>query len=94
MIAAGWSDAELARQVLTMLRSWFDVLFDVAREAEHRFGRLGPLSAADVAGLVGLAYLGGQSVILLGDEHWGRQARGWLRSFAEVIRRLEQAPST
>jgi AcrR family transcriptional regulator len=94
MIAAGWSDSDLARQVLTMLRSWFEVLSDVAREAEQRFGSLGPLSAADAAGLIGLAFLGGESVVLLGDEEWGRQVRGWLRSFGAVIRQLEEGLST
>lgn len=93
MIAAGWSDAELARQVLTMLRSWFEVLSEVAKEAEQRFGSLGPMSAADVAGLIGLAFLGGESVVLLGDEQWGREVRGWLRSVGEVIRQLEEKPS-
>ena len=91
MIAAGWSDPELARQVLAMLRSWFDVLLDVVREAEAKFGPLGPFAAADVAGLIGLAFLGGESLILLGDPEWGQQARGWLRSVAELIRQREEA---
>jgi AcrR family transcriptional regulator len=91
MIAAGWSDPELAGQVLAMMRSWFDILQEVAREAEARFGSLGPFAAADVAGLIGLAFLGGEAVMLLGDEDWGRQARAWLRSLSEPIRRLEEA---
>lgn len=91
MIAAGWSDPELARQVLVMLRSWFEVLLDVVHEAQERFGPLGPFAAADVAGLIGLAFLGGESLILLGDPEWGQQARGWLRSVAELIRQREEA---
>src|SRR5687767_9860800 len=66
MMAAGWSDDEVARQVLAMLKSWFEVLEEVAREAEVRFGSLGPLVAADVAVLIGLSFLGGETVILLG----------------------------
>ena len=38
MIAAGWSDGEVAARVLTLLQAWFDVLLQVAREAEARFG--------------------------------------------------------
>lgn len=91
MIAAGWSEAELARQVLGMLRSWLDVLTDVAREAETRFGPFGPLSAADLAGLVGMAFLGGEAVILLGDDEWTRQVKGWLRSVTALIRERETA---
>jgi AcrR family transcriptional regulator len=90
MVTAGWSDPELAGQVLTMLRSWFDVLEGVAREAEDRFGPLGPFSAADIAGLVGMAFLGGEALILLGDDEWSRQVRGWLRSVGVLIRRLEE----
>jgi AcrR family transcriptional regulator len=90
MIAAGWSDPELARQVLAMLRSWFEVLQEVAREAQARFGSLGPFSPADVAGLIGLAFLGGEAVMLLGEPEWGRQCRAWLRSVGAMIRRLEE----
>ncbi|BCB83073.1 hypothetical protein Psuf_003860 [Phytohabitans suffuscus] len=42
MMAAGWSDRELARQVVAMLNAWFTVLEEVAGEAEARFGSLGP----------------------------------------------------
>jgi AcrR family transcriptional regulator len=89
MIAAGWSDPELAHQVLAMLHSWIDVLTGVAREAEARFGSFGPLSADDLAGLIGLAFLGGEAVVLLGDEAWGRQVKGWLRSVTALIRQRE-----
>jgi AcrR family transcriptional regulator len=91
MIAAGWSDDAVARQVLSLLRSWFDVLLDVAREAERRFGSLGPFSPADIAGLIGLSFLGGEALILLGDDDWGRRTRTWLRSVGRLISRLEQA---
>lgn len=91
MIAAGWSDPELARRVLAMLRGWFDVLDGVAREAQSRFGSLGPFAPADISGLIGLAFLGGETLILLGDEEWASQVRRWLRSVGELIRRLEEA---
>src|SRR5688500_10124146 len=63
MIAAGWSDREVADRVLALLKSWFDVLEEVATEAETRFGSLGPLKPGDVAGLIGLAFLGGEAVV-------------------------------
>jgi AcrR family transcriptional regulator len=89
MIAAGWSDAALAQQVLGMLRSWIEVLTDVAREAEERFGALGPAGAANLAGLIGLAFLGGEAVILLGDPGWTERVHGWLRSITPLIRERE-----
>lgn len=91
MIAAGWSDRVVAAQVLALLKEWFDLLMSVAREAEARFGRLEPFSAADIAGLIGVSFLGGEAVILLGDEQWGRQVRVWLRRVGDLIRQLEEA---
>ena len=90
MIAAGWSDAELAGRVLTDLSAWFEVLLNVTREAEAKFGSLGPFRAEDVAGLIGLAFLGGEAVILLGDPAWSRRARSWLRSVGYLIRDAEE----
>ena len=91
MIAAGWSDKAVAEQVTVLLRAWFDVLQEVAREAEVRFGSLGPLSPADIAALVGLSFLGGEAVILLGDAEWAALARGSLRNVGALIRQFEQA---
>src|SRR5262249_32287818 len=91
MIAAGWSDPELARRVLLMLQAWLEGLLQGARGAEARSGPLGPLSAEDVAGLVGLAFIGAEEVILLGDDHWGQRSRAWLRSIVELIRQREEA---
>jgi hypothetical protein len=73
-----------------MLNAWFLVLEDVAREAEGRFGSLGPFTPGDLAALIGLSFLGGEAVILLGDEEWGRRVRGSLRSVGELIRRFEE----
>jgi AcrR family transcriptional regulator len=90
MIAAGWSDKAVARQVLALLQAWFDLLQEVAREAETRFGSLGPFTPADVAGLIGLSFLGGEALILLGDERWSGQVHTWLRRFGDLIRTLEE----
>ena len=91
MIAAGWSDSAVAAQVLAMVQAWFEVLDEVVREAETRFGSLGPFTSADIASLVGLSFLGGEAVILLGDETWAARARSALRKVAELIRTLEEA---
>ncbi|GLH96706.1 TetR/AcrR family transcriptional regulator [Phytohabitans aurantiacus] len=91
MIAAGWSDIEVGQQVLSMLRGWFVVLEEVVREAEARFGSLGPFSPADLASLVGLAFLGGEAVILLGDDEWAARVRTALRRVTDLLRTLEEA---
>jgi AcrR family transcriptional regulator len=90
MIAAGWSDDAVARQVLVVLQGWIDILEDVAVEAETRFGSLGPLTAADLASLVCLSFIGGEAVILLGDDGWAGRVRTSLRRFGDLIRQLEE----
>lgn len=93
MIAAGWSDPQVAARVSSMLQAWFFVLVQVATEAEERFGSLGPMRPSDVAGLIGLSFLGGEAVILLGGEHdddWSPRVRAWLRSVGDLIRHFEE----
>ena len=91
MIAAGWSDDLVARQVLAMLQGWMDILEDVAREAEARFGSLGPFTAAELATLIGLSFLGGEGMILLGDDTWTGRVRAALRRVTDLIRTLEES---
>jgi AcrR family transcriptional regulator len=92
MIAAGWSDAAVAERVRDMLHAWFTVLAGVAGDAAERFGSLGPFSPANVADLIGLAFLGGEAVILLGDPEAGRRVRESLRSVGDLIRTFEEFP--
>ncbi|GAA3399037.1 TetR/AcrR family transcriptional regulator [Cryptosporangium minutisporangium] len=90
MIAAGWSDQTIAQDVLAVIQGWYDVLGEVAREAEARFGSLGPFTADQIAGLVGMAFLGGEALALLGDAKWSDNARSALRSVTDLIRMLEE----
>ena len=94
MIAAGWSDDEVARPVLAIVQAWIDVLQAVATEAEARFGSLGPFTAAELSALVGLSFLGGEAMILLGDDAWAARVRGALRRVGDLIRTLEERSPT
>lgn len=88
MLAAGWSDPEVAEQTTLLMNEWFELLTAVAQEAEKQFGSLGPFRAADVAALVGMAFLGGESLLLLGD-HWSDPVRSALRAVGDLIRSAE-----
>jgi AcrR family transcriptional regulator len=90
MVAAGWADDAVARQVIAMLNGWLDLLESVAREAETRFSSLGPFTAADIATLVAVAFLGGETLILLGDSGWTERVRASLRRVTDLIRALEE----
>jgi hypothetical protein len=91
MIAAGWSNPIVAAEVLRLLQAWIDLLDQVAKEAATRLGSLGPLTPADLANLIALAFLGSESVILLGDPDWERRIRVALRSLGILIKSLEEA---
>jgi AcrR family transcriptional regulator len=92
MTAAGWSNPEIAGAVSAEVRGWFDLLADVARRAEHRFGTLGPFTPQEVAALAGLPFLGAEAVILLGLDDSLIAARSALRKIGELLRMLEDPP--
>src|SRR6187455_1006348 len=66
MIAAGWSNQELGDAVRELLSGWFSLLAEVAREAEQRYGSLGPFTADEVATLVSTSFIGAEALLLLG----------------------------
>ena len=88
MVAAGWSDPAVAEQATAMLGEWFDLLTAVMREAEEQFGSIGPFRAEDVAALIGMVFLGGESLLLLGDR-WADPVRTALRRVGDLIRAAE-----
>ncbi len=90
MIAAGWSNPEIAEAVKDMLRKWFNLLASVAEQAGHRVGGLGPFTAAEAAVVAGAPFLGVETMILLGFTDEEVPARSALRKFGEVLRALEQ----
>ncbi len=75
MTAAGWSRIQTShRGADTFLRGWFDLLAEVAGRAERRFGGLGPFRPAELAALVGDAFLGGGDDAAVGGGRPGRAA--------------------
>jgi len=90
MMAAGWSNPEVAAAVRKFLNGWYVLLNGVAKEATARFGGLGPMRAEDIACLVGNAFLGSEAMLLLGFEEQGMPIRRALRRFGALIRQLEE----
>jgi AcrR family transcriptional regulator len=90
MIAAGWSNEELGEAVRELLGGWYALLAQVAREAEQRYGRLGPFTAEEIGTLVGVAFLGAESLLLLGFDRNALPIRSALRRFSAVIREFEE----
>jgi AcrR family transcriptional regulator len=94
MIAEGWTNPAIAAAVRDLLAGWYELLTQVADEADARYGRLGPFTAAEVATLIGNAFLGSESLILLGFDREVLPVRAALRRIGVVIRHLEERRST
>jgi AcrR family transcriptional regulator len=91
MIAAGWSDARIAKQLRKNLRGWFDLLTQVANEAADRIGSLGGFKAAELAALIGNVFLGSEAMILLGFSEKELPSRTALRKIGDALRKLESS---
>jgi AcrR family transcriptional regulator len=90
MIAAGWSNAEIRDAVRELLGGWYELLAEVAREAERHHGPLGPFTAEEVAALIGNAFIGSEALLLLGFDRQVLPIRSALRRVAVIIRQLEE----
>lgn len=95
MVAAGWADPAIGGQVTQLLRGWFELLGRVADEADAR-GELrgvGQATARHGVTMVGLAFLGGESLMLL-DDTWRDDVLGALRAPIALLQRMERASPT
>ena len=90
MLAAGWSNPEIATAVKDMLRHWYVVLGAVAGRAADRIGGLGPFTPAEAGFVAGAPFLGAEAMILLGISEDEVPVRSALRKFGEVLRSLEE----
>jgi AcrR family transcriptional regulator len=91
MIAAGWTNPDIAAAARSIIGGWFDLLTEVAAEGAERFGGLGPFSPAEVATLVGNAFFGSEALLLLGFDRHRLPIRASLRRLGEVIKSAEEA---
>ena len=89
MIAAGWANGEIATAVRGLLQGWFDLLTDVLTAVEQEHGPLGPFSAREAATLIGLLFVGGESMLLVGLESEQTPVRTALRRLGALIRQVE-----
>jgi AcrR family transcriptional regulator len=94
MIAAGWSNEQVGDAVRELLGGWFQLLVDVAREAEGRHGSLGPFTVDEVAALITTSFIGSEALLLLGFDRQVMPIRSALRRIGVVIRALEEGAGT
>jgi AcrR family transcriptional regulator len=88
MIAAGWSDSEVAASVREMLSGWFALLADVARREAESGTDLGPFTPEEVGALMGLPFIGAEPMLLLGMNDDVLPARAALRKVGALLRQV------
>jgi AcrR family transcriptional regulator len=91
MIAAGWTDAEVAASVREMTSGWYRLLADVARREQEQGADLGGFTADEVAALMGTPFLGAEELILLGVTEDELPMRSALRKVGVLLRRIGEA---
>jgi AcrR family transcriptional regulator len=90
LAAAGWSDPEVAKAVRAAILGWVKLVTAVAEQVETRFGGFGPFSAEEVGALVSNAFMGAESLILMGVERNRIPIRQSLRRIGDLIRLAER----
>jgi AcrR family transcriptional regulator len=90
MIAAGWSDPEVATAVREMVGGWPKLLADVARREQERGADLGGFTPDEVGVLMGLPFLGAEELILLGITDATLPMRSALRKVGAILRRIAE----
>jgi AcrR family transcriptional regulator len=91
MIAAGWSDPEVAEAVRAMVAAWPAMLADVARREEERGADLGGFTPDEIGVLMGMPFLGAEEMILLGITESTLPMRSALRKVGVLLRRVAAA---
>ena len=86
MIAAGWSDADVAAAVRELVGGWYSVLADVARREQEQGVDLGAFTPEEIAALMGTPFLGAEELILLGVTESTLPVRSALRKVGVLLR--------
>ena len=91
MMAAGWSSPDVRAAVGEVLASWFRVLKDVVDAAAVAGVDFGPFTPLEVVALVASAFLGAESLVLLGLDGDQLPMRAALRRVGDVLRLGEES---
>jgi AcrR family transcriptional regulator len=94
MIAAGWSDPEVAAAVRDMVGAWPRMLSDVARREQERGVDFGDFTPDEVGALMGIPFLGAEELILLGVTESMAPMRSALRKVGALLQRLAEPATT
>jgi AcrR family transcriptional regulator len=92
--AVGWSSPAVGDAVRRAIAQWQALILDLVREVEDRLGTLGPFRAEEITSLIGAAFLGAESLILLGFDDAEHPMRAALRRVGDLIATTETRRET
>lgn len=89
MTAAGWSSNPVRKEVQQLWGAWMDLLLRVVRDAEEDGMVFTPFTADELVALVSAAFVGGESLILLGFDEEQFPFRRSLDRIGSMIEMME-----
>ena len=92
--AVGWSNPLVGDAVRRAITQWQALILELVREVESRIGTLGPFRAEEITSLIGAAFLGAESLILLGFDDAQHPMRAALRRVGDLIAKIETGGET
>src|SRR4029079_10650407 len=88
MIAAGWSDPEVAGAVRSMMGGWYGLLEEVEHREVERGADFGEFTPGEIAALLGTPFIGAEELILLGVTESSLPVRSALRKVGRLLRQF------
>lgn len=85
LMAVGWSNPAVGDAVRRAIAQWQGLILELVREVERQTGSLGPFRAEEIATLIGAAFIGSESLILLGFDDAQHPMRAALRRVGDLI---------
>ncbi len=92
LTAVGWSNPAVGDAVRRAIAQWQALILELVRDVEGRTGPLGPFRAEEIATLIGAAFIGLESLILLGFDDAQHPMRAALRRVGDLIALAETQP--
>ncbi len=90
MIAAGWSDPQVADVVRRMTAGWYGLLAEVAEREIERGADFGDFTPGEIAALMGTPFIGAEELILLGVTESALPMRSALRKVGKLLQALDR----
>lgn len=85
LTAVGWSNPAVGDAVRRAIARWQALILELVSDIERQTGQVGPFRAEEIASLVGAAFIGSESLILLGFDDARHPMRAALRRVGDLI---------